>query len=273
MPRTDEIAPILLIAGASLTVAGLVALAWSIYGPRRSEPERVEMTLRFQASATPTITPFLPQPATAAAPTLTPIPNPWLYDGLDMSGGGQIVTAFDGLALLEPFTPHIWTPDALSSGIFDLGAGTALAWLDDAGRVGLWLHSGLDQTASPLQEYVERDGRGYLRTVGDAEAVLDKLLGTEVLLMQARRSSRSQIVAVVRIAPDQVDRLSTHVGDMIEYLAYNYPESGFAVLPRTDVLTLFFCGLRLGGEESNPKVSYWRQARFIIALTPLEDTG
>jgi hypothetical protein len=260
-----------LIAGASLTVAGLLALAWSIYGPRRSKPERVEMTPMFQASASPTITPSLPRAEVTQAPTVTPIHNPWLYDGVDMSGGGEVVTALDGLALLEPFRPHIWTPDALGGGIFDLGAGTALAWLDDAGRVGLWLHSGLDQTASPLQEYVERDARGYLRTVAEAESVLDGLLGREVLMMQAGRSSRSQIAAVVRIAPDEVDRLSTHVGDMVEYLAYNYPESGFGVLPREDVLTLFFCGLRLGGEEKNPNVSYWRQARFIIALTPVED--
>lgn len=164
----------------------------------------------------------------------------------------------------------MWTPTLLDAGGFAVGSGVGLVWMDDAGRLGIWVHSGLRQTASPLQEYIERDENGYLRTHQEAEAVLESMFGMQVLMVQGDNYSLSQIVAAVRVPPAGVDALEDHVGDLVEYLGFGYPESGFATIPTHDVLTIFFCGMRLGGEDANPHESRWRQARFIIALTPLE---
>lgn len=265
MPTSEDVARGLIVAGASLSVAGLLTLAWTIYGPRRSEPERT--SLRFQASVTPTIMPFLP--AAPTAPPATPTPDPWTYDGLDLGVGSPLTSSFDGLKLIEDFTPKMWTPEMLNGGGFEVGSGVGLVWMDDQGRLGIWLHSGLRQTASPFQDYLERDEHGYLRTHQEAEAVLQSMLGRTVFFVQDDNYSLSEIVAAVRIPPVGVPSVEGHVGDLVDYLAFGYPESGFGTLPRPS-LTIMFCGLRLGGEEANPAVNRWQQARFIIGLTPVE---
>jgi hypothetical protein len=275
VPSSENTAAGLLLAGTVLTVAGLLAFLWSRLGPRPFRPERQAEAERLQQATRPVVTLVTEtiEGVPALVPVMTPTPHPhaaWMYDGVDMASGQEVAVAIGSLTMLQDFKPNPWTPDALERGIFDLGDGTALAWADDVGRVGLWMHSGLHQTASALQEFIERDGRGYLRTTEEAETILsDELIGRGVLMLQGGHTSRSVITAAVRVPPLEVERLQPHVGDLVEYLAASYPGDGFeALVERKDVLLFFFCGLRLGGERDNPEEGYYRQARFIIALTP-----
>ena len=202
---------------------------------------------------------------------IEPTPNQhaaWTYDGVDLASSQVTFVTVGGIAL-NPVTPYPWTPDSLGSGIFDWGHRTGLAWADDHGRVGFWIHSGEDETAYPLQLVLERTPQGYLVSADEGEARLAALIGAPVTIDQAGWAENSIVVAAVRVPPLEVPSLDGHVEDLAEYLAEHYPGQGWEqIVARDDALMLFFCGLRLAGEEKNPRENFYRQARFIIGLLP-----
>ncbi len=204
---------------------------------------------------------------------IDPTPDPhasWTYDGVDLASGQVTFIAVGGIAL-NPVTPYPWTPDSLGAGIFDWGHRTGLAWSDDQGRIGFWIHSGEDETAYPLQLALERSPQGYLVSADEGESRMADLIGAPVSINQAGWIENSTVVAAVRVPPMDVPNLETHVGDLAEYLAGRYPGQGWdQIVARDDALMIFFCGLRLAGEEKNPQENYYRQARFVIGIIPEE---
>ena len=219
--------------------------------------------------------PITPTPFQPAAPDPTAVPTPdpheaWRFGSIDFADSGNSVTmVVGGTVTLNAFFPYQWTPTALDDGIFDVGKGTGLAFADDFGRVGVWLHSGDDQTASQLQLFLEREPNGFRKTALQTEEILASLINVPVFIAQDGHLQPATIVAAGRVPPLGVDSMTPHVADLIEYMAQTYPNRGFELLEgRRDVLTIIFCGLRLVGEESDPAVSFFRQARFVISMVP-----
>lgn len=186
--------------------------------------------------------------------------------------GAELVLDFwlqDGTIRTDPVAIHTWYPGIGDTDIFNPGSNTAISWQDTVGRYGLWVHSGHNQTMSELQNWIERNEHGNRVAVDLAEDRLQSLVGSTVYLIQNDEPVFATIKAAIRIGPWEVEELSTHVMDLVEYLADYHPGHGFdALRSRQDVLVLYFCGMALVGETPNSNYDRWTQARFIIALVP-----
>jgi len=274
------------IAGASFLLAGILAmvgtgvLLWSYLGPRPPAPP----------APRPAAWPTTPPATVTAAATAVGVPAelsalrftdalpvdsvPWFYDGIDFGKEQTVMVALemgvgdDPKDILITFMPHVWTPEIFAGGIFDADRPDdhGVVWEDDAGRTGLWLHSGAGEVMFPLQEWLERDGRGYFRRWDDAQAFLDQyVVGRRVHVWQGEGYSLSRIRAAVRIGPRDVAGVQAHVMDLAEYAGLAGRLTG-----SPEALLLFFCGRLLNGEgewmlrDESP----WMQARYVIALVP-----
>ena len=265
-----EAAPPLLLAGGITLMAGVGFYIWDVYGPKPPPlPPPPSPTAARLATITPSPTPFMPVELTMM-PMPTPTVDPhaaWRFGNIDFASGDRlesIVIVFEGIVTMPGFDSYPWTPSAFDSGVFDVGQGTGLAWNDEAGRVGLWIHSGYGQTADLLQRYIERDEHGFLRTYTDAEARLEGMRGTAVTIIQNGNVTRGVIADAARVAPLSVPALNTHVVDLVAY--ENERNALLRIATKTNVLMLFFCGERLGGEERNKAEPHFRQSRYIIAI-------
>ncbi|MCJ7696018.1 MAG: hypothetical protein MUO40_11435, partial [Anaerolineaceae bacterium] len=155
-------------------------------------------------------------------------------------------------------------------------ANHSVAW-EHLGIYGLWIHSGLDSlgnqlAAYPLQNYLERDERGYMRYLVEFDqAVQDCLIGSQIRIKQGDTISINKVVAAVRINPREVEEVSRHVMDLVPYLAENYPGKGFEQLDSPGML-FYFCGRALSGESKNLNENYWVQARIIVGFEPAQES-
>lgn len=224
-------------------------------------------------------TPTTPINAKQETPTLRPSPTPaWMtYDGIDFKDQMTEVlfttTCDQENIYFEPFRVVPYEEGIFDSPAFAIEYDISVAW-EHLGYYGLWVHSGLSQkkgelTAFPLQNYLETNKSGYIQTPAVFnERLKDCLLGSEVRIKQDRVLSVSRIVAAVRIAPEDVEEFNTHVMDLVPYLADTYPGNGFESLsPPSLVFSL--CGRQLSGEVGNPDMGFWRQARIVFAVAPL----
>ena len=273
---------------------GLLTLLLFQYGPRRPQTSISEDTIELfqpteahistqtptqQAEPTQTTPTSVGQSSPTPSPSPSPSPTPeWMvYDEIDFRDQeieALITMQCEGdQVYLNPFNVVPYSPEIIESGIFYSSLDFSLAW-EHLGFYGLWIHSGQspvygDLPAYPLQIYIENDGRGYRRYPEDLYDHLNNcVMGAELRLRQGETLSVSEVVAVVRIPPSEVNEVSRHPMELVPYLAENYPESGF---DRMEVpgLLFYFCGRQLSGEAFNADLDYWTQSRIIIGFMPV----
>lgn len=211
--------------------------------------------------------------------TNTPISTlPWMeFEGvslLDSPTNMSFKPVCDDLKInLPQFQIIPWTPEVFSSGDFDIDKNTVVAW-EHLGYTGLWIHSGTDWwgrslAAFPLQVFLEINENGYMRTLDEFEQfALDCFIGSQVNIQVGEQLVKGKVTAFARVAPDDVDEVSTHTMDLVPYLNEKYPNRGFDLLNPQD-LVLYFCGRQLNPEDSNPDYDYYTQARIIVGIQPL----
>jgi hypothetical protein len=221
--------------------------------------------------------PIPAHPSVLAPKSMTipiPIPDPFVIDNILFDSGNVIGLIFfvpEGGIKIPQFTVNHWKPDIFDdSNFFNPGDKSVVSFMDEARRVGLWLHSGgYGTTMYPLQFWLENLIAVRQLSPAETEQKLSDLIGTNVdVSVGVYDVGFMRVVAAVRVPPDEVEELATHPMDMIPYIAENYPETGFSnLVNKQQVVYLYFCGLALAGEEPNPDANKWTQARFVIALT------
>lgn len=175
-----------------------------------------------------------------------------------------------GQIVLPEFKVIPWSEDVLTSGAFNVTKKTAVAW-EHLGFTGYWIHSGVDWlgnplAAFPLQDYLEKIDPWKVRTPEEfSQHASDCLVGSQVNLAVGEDILRGKVTAVLRIPVTEIDVVSSHVMDLVPYLAKTYPESGFDKLKAPELL-LYFCGRRLTYEMEDPTVEYYAQSRIIVAI-------
>lgn len=237
-----------------------------------------ESSFENQEGSNPEIT----QQITEIAPQVTPTPIPtptveWMtYDSIDFNDSEvEILFSLDcdeDQIYFEKFRVVPYEPGILESDAYTNNFEFSVAW-EHLGYYGLWIHSGVSHyygalTAYPLQMYLENDDNGYLLTVDEFNKKVDNcLIGSIARLKQDELISDNQIIAAVRIPPNEVSDLDSHVMELVPYLAEKYPDSGFDKMNAPGLITTF-CGRQLNGENQNPDLDYWTQARIIIGAMP-----
>ena len=232
-------------------------------------------------------TPFQPQPTSEVTLESPPTPetyNAWVFDNIDLSNSRkQIDMGFyigQDTILVPYFTPVAFYEGVLEDGAFEAESNTGMTYLDGLNRKILNLHSGrrsaLDTrgfTAWALQKYLEEyPSTGSRRHPREVDEFIKKsVVGSSVVVREDKVSSNSKIVAGVRVGPQRVAESQEHVGDIIDWLGQNYPDSGFADLGRNhETLVIKFCGRLLaeipGLEEEDLSRPTYQQARFFLAL-------
>ena len=237
-----------------------------------------------EASPTPTAVDALDTPKvdpTSPAekvPIIIPAPTEeWMvYDAIDLREQQvEILITLncnDQEVYIRKFTVIPWYPEVFTNGQFAVTSNNAIAW-EHLGFYGLWVHSGQDiigneLTAFPLQNALERNDVGILHNPTSFNEALDScLIGGEITIKQGETISLNQVVAAVRVPSGQVEEVSSHVMDLLPYLAETYPDSGFDQMTSPGML-LYFCGRRLNGESYNLNENYWTQSRIIIGFQP-----
>jgi hypothetical protein len=206
----------------------------------------------------------------------TPIPveESFVYDGIKFKGGHQVKMIFhmtDGGYMVPDFNVFQWVPGIFDSGVFEVGLPNAVAYEDYEERVILLVHSGKNQTMTVIQNYLELSESGYREPVEIADMrLLDMMIGNaEIYISQGQDYQYSKVAAAVRVPPSDVEEVSLHIMDLVDYLGETYPESQFDRLDE-NALVLYFCGRALAGEDVNPRVGHWTQARFVLGLVPME---
>ena len=220
-----------------------------------------------------------PIPLTEEVPTLLPVPTQeWMvYDGIDLREQQvEILVSLncdDQDVYIRKFTVIPWYPEVFSNGQFAVTSNNSVAW-EHLGFYGLWVHSGQDiigneLTAYPLQNALERNDVGLLHDPTSFDKALNScLIGSKITIKQGDTISLNQVVAAVRVPSGKVEEVSSHVMDLLPYLAETYPDSGFDKMTTPGML-LYFCGRRLNGESYNLNENYWTQSRIIIGFQPL----
>lgn len=219
-----------------------------------------------------------PTSPTEEVPILTPAPTQeWMvYDGIDLREQQvEILVSLncdDQEVYIQQFTVIPWHPEVFTNGQFAVTSNNAVAW-EHLGFYGLWVHSGQDiigneLTAYPLQNALERNEAGILHDPTSFDKALDScLISSEISIKQGDTISLNQVVAAVRVPSEKVEEVSSHVMDLLPYLAETYPDSGFDQMTSPGML-LYFCGRRLNGESYNVNENYWTQSRIIIGFQP-----
>jgi hypothetical protein len=208
--------------------------------------------------------------------TATPEPPYW-YDNMSLEDQEEVSMLFsmwDSVddILLGSFTSHTWFPGIFTTDIFwDADNHAGIFWSGTEDIYGLWMHSGTDRPAYPLQEYIEKDENGITRTVAQVDEFIEnRLIGAEVRIKKGDTLSVNRVVAAVRIGTDGVLEIVPHVWDLAQYLGENYPGHGFERLENPSLI-MYFCGRRLTGEPDEPQLTYWQKARFVIGVVPYEE--
>ena len=211
-------------------------------------------------------------------PSYTPTPTlPWMeFKGISLLDSPTNMSfkpiCEDFQINLPQFQIIPWTPEVFSNGDFDIDRNTVVAW-EHLGYTGLWIHSGTDWwgrplAAFPLQVFLEINENGNMRTLDEFEQfAINCFIGSQVNIQLGEQLVKGKVTAFARVAPDDVEEVSTHTMDLVPYLNEKYPNRGFDLLNPQD-LVLYFCGRQLNSEDSNPDYDYYTQARIIIGIEP-----
>lgn len=282
----STISSLLLISGGIVILVGVGLYLFQRFRPPPPDPglveqfvvEREQMPIPLLPS---TLTPNpIPASPSVLAPTNIPTPSPTPYEpfvieGIRYAEGAPIEMLFrvppDGTVELPQFAVYDWHADIFDDpDFFKPGDKTAVSYQDNAGRVGVWAHSGGRQTAMyPLQNWLEKNYVENLdRSIESNFRASTILTGSDVdIIVAGQYVGFMRVAAAVRVPPMDVAELTRHVMDIVPYLADTYPAADFQFLEnKQQVVFLYFCGLALEGEERNPDANKWTQARFVIAL-------
>ena len=219
---------------------------------------------------------LLPRPQPTAMPTPVPTPTiPWMeFNKISILEQPTVMTIQPGCGDKAFASPEFrilpWAADIFDRGEFDITRRTAVAW-EHLGYTGLWIHSGSDWAgsplaASPLQNYLERKGGWLKRTpVEFDQNAADCLIGGKVSLKLGDQLLEGKVTAILRVPTADVEEVSTHVMDLVPYLAKTYPDSGFDKLKAPELL-LYFCGRLLTGETPDYSLPDYSRTRIIVAM-------
>jgi len=207
-------------------------------------------------------------------PTLTPKIPYMEFNGVSILESPMVMTFQPGCGQKTFNSPEFrvipWVPDAIDKGEFDISKRTAVAW-EHLGYTGLWIHSGMDWlgnplAAAPLQNYLEKiDGRVKRTPQEFDKNAADCLIGSKVSVQLGEKLLEGKVTAIVRIPASDVETVSTHVMDLVPYLAKTYPESGFDKLKAPELL-LYFCGRLLTTETPDYSIPDYSRTRIIVAI-------
>lgn len=212
----------------------------------------------------------------ALRPQPTPTPTiPWMeFSGVSILNLPTLMTfqpgCDDKAIALPEFQILPWTPDIFEKGEFDVSKKTAVAW-EHLGYTGLWIHSGMDWAgnplaAQPLQEYLEKKDAWRKNTPAEFDQKASEcLIGSIVKVKVGEDLLEGEVTAVVRIPAGDVEMVSTHVMDLVPYLAQTYPDRGFEKLKAPELL-LYFCGRLLSGEKPDYSIEDYSRTRIIVAI-------
>lgn len=268
-------------------LGGWIYLLWQSYGPKppvmvTESIKATVLSLKPPPSETPTRIAVLtatPSGGQPASPTPTPMieeRNPLAWRDIDLSQGEMTMIYIEPAGMVDAIVTDLMAPWAYFDGIFeteyfDPDTANSVVWADQHGRITFWGHSGPDQPMTPLQEYLERDEHGntVARSITE-DRLANQMIDARVLLIQNGQAAQGKIIAAIRVPPDGVQSLMSHVGDLPEYLRDAYPGHGFQFASGVyeDLLMIFFCGRRLAGEDPNPSLPIWQQSRFVLAVVP-----
>jgi len=289
---------VLLILGGIVILAGVGLRLYPLLRPAPPDPGLVEQfVVERQQMPTPILpstftpdpipaSPSVLAPASTPEPTPTPEPEPYVIEGIRFADGAPIQLRFHvpdsalspgGLIETAQFNVYQWYPEIFADpDFFKPGHNEAVSYIDDAGRVGIWAHSGGTRTTMyPLQHWLEANLVNNLDPdIESGFRASTILAGADVDVVVAEQySAFMHVAAAVRVPPTDVPELVTHVNDLIPYLAMTYPGADFqSVVGSQQVVYLYFCGLALGNEPTNPDANKWTQARFVVALVSTWDT-
>jgi hypothetical protein len=283
----STISSLLLILGGIVILAGVGLAFYQYLKPSPPDPGLVEQfVVEREQMPTPllpsTLTPNpIPTSPTVLAPTNIPTPSPTPYEpyvieNIRYAGGAPIELDFHvqgptpKLIELPQFIVHDWREDIFDDpNFFKPGDRTAVSYQDDAGRVGIWAHSGGRRTTMyPLQSYLEQSILPDTPDALESFLLTGSLVGSDVdVIVAGQYVGFMRVAAAVRVPPLEVPELLDHVMDIIPFLAENHDTHFQSLINNQQVVFLYFCGLALEGEERNPDANKWTQARFVIALT------
>jgi hypothetical protein len=162
---------LLLIIAATLITSGLVAMA-----PQRSQPGDLIVAVSPTPFPPATQTPWVIEVertvvVTATpdyAPTSTPAPRFALWEAHHVRITiGEVTIEFDPVHYTPAFDED-----------FDTPAGAL--WMDDNRNTGVWLHSGPNSVATPLQMAVEIGPNGNRQDLYSVNTLIDQLPGLPV---------------------------------------------------------------------------------------------
>ena len=277
--------------------SGLIAIILGLLVFRHNQPQVFLPPITLEAPSDPFLvnTIFTPQPEPAPTATIPveiprsasklrstarpdPLPTatiPWMQFGdvniLDLPTVMTFQPACKTAPITLPqFTVLPWTPGLLESGAFNVGKKTVVAW-EHLGFTGYWIHSGVDWlgkplAAFPLQDYLEKINTWKFRTPEEFnQHATDCVIGSAVTLKVGDQTLNGKVTAVLRVPVTEMVAVSSHVMDLVPYLAKTYPESGFDKLQAPELL-LYFCGRRLTTEREDPTIEYYAQSRIIVTI-------
>lgn len=277
--------------------SGILALFLGLIGVSSHQPQKVVAASNVSFPSDPfellePLNPKLAQVALVKPPTATPeleskeyitnLPSPtptaaipWMeFNGVSILNAPILMTfqpgCGDNAISLPEFRILPWSPDVFEKGEFDFSKKTAIAW-EHLGYTGLWIHSGMDWkgnplAAQPLQEYLEKKDAWRKNTPEEfGKKSSECLIGSNLNLKVGEDLLEGKVTAVVRIPAGDVETVSTHVMDLVPYLAQTYPASGFDQLKAPQLL-LYFCGRLLAGEKPDYNLQDYSRTRIIVAI-------
>ena len=117
-----------------------------------------------------------------------------------------------------------------------------------------------------MMDYLERKESWRKRNPQEFEKnAAECLIGSKVSVQLGEKLLEGKVTAIVRIPASDVEIGSTHVMDMVPYLAKTYPESGFDKLNAPELL-LYFCGRLLATETPDYSIRDYSRTRIIVAI-------
>lgn len=215
-------------------------------------------------------------PVPSATPnvlTPTPIMSNFVYQGIDLSSGLPTALTFvlsDGSVITSPWNRALAYKDTDNMAtVFSPGADSIYTHYRD--MVVTWLHSGTWQGrkifATDLENYVRFDGKRTLtleesqkrvQSLKTAKVYLCQLDGPnltgEVCLPKANFPGKIvelMVVAGTVVPHEKVVEFEENAGRSREWLASNYPGSGFELLTRADSWMIKTCVNVLSGQYND----------------------
>lgn len=240
----------------------------------------------FELSVKVTLTP-------SSVPTATPKVIDYVFaDKVDFSNSWLVAMAItkpDGTVIKTNWASAIAYQDGDPDDVFDPHKGTIYSY-KDSGYVTTWAHSGYLLNGSDLYGYALEKAVWLHKyeevlTLAEGRYKVSDLIGSSVVICQATPDSGlkafdeydhsvpcpgKQIEMVLRAAVlverENVDSYREASGEIVYWLAANYPGSGFESLDKDDSYLVQICVGKYSDQESDGTINYLYN-RLIIGMS------